>query len=69
MFIYRNDDFNFNFSLDFLKTIHYFFEKAGVNHTIALQFDSNAEPCGDKKMLEYIRSSSNWDIQLHRFQS
>jgi len=65
MFIYRNDDFNFAVNLPFLKTIHGYFEKVNVNHTIALQFDGQKEPCGNEKILDYIRNTSNWDIQLH----
>lgn len=65
--IYRNDDFNFGVNLEYLKAFHSHFEKANVDHTIALDFGGNRiNP--NPKILDYIRNSPNWDIQFHCYE-
>ena len=62
-FMYRNDDFAFNVDLPYLKEVHGWFEKAKVNHTIAMQGITE-----NRGLIDYIKSTPYWDVQIHCWQ-
>jgi len=64
--IIRHDDFDFRLAPVLYEEIHKWFISRGLTETAVIQLTQNGNiPTYPEYLLRYIRSSPNWDIQLH----
>lgn len=63
--IIREDDFDPRYSLEQVKEVHELFLKYDMMHTTALNVMRGERYGIGPEVVDYIKSTKNWDIQLH----
>ena len=63
--IFRHDDFDFRENLETVKKIHEEYIKRDLVETIAVNNSIGGGVGWKPEVLDYVNSTSNWDIQLH----
>jgi len=64
-FIIREDDFDPRYSFATVKNTHELFLQKNLIHTLAIQAKRHEGVGHTQEVIDYINSTSNWDIQLH----
>lgn len=63
--IIREDDFDPRYKVEQVKFVHEMFLGRNLTHTIALQMAVGGQFVHKQEVIDYVKSTGNWDIQLH----
>ena len=64
-FIIREDDFDPRYPASVVQKTHEMFLQKNLIHTLAVQVKRHSGVGHTQELINYINSTSNWDIQLH----